>query len=391
MNDSKGGSLLHKLRQWFDAGEPDPDAPRTTDGADGVDWGRIVPFVAHARRLPVRVLRRLERDRHRGAAWRSTWCACSRSPASTTATSRTARSRPRARRSSSSPCSARRPCSAARSGGPRIIAITTRISDKPEDTHSPVQDGFLWATWAGSCRKRHFRPDLRRVRDLLQFPELRWLDRFDILVPVALALAPAAGRRGAGDASRRRSARPAGRCSSGASSSRRCSATTAPTPSTRCAHGWGSRRYATSDDSRNNCAAGAHHARRRLAQQSPPLPERRAPGLLLVGDSTSPTTCCAVLAALGVIWDLNTVPGRIRDAARGDAPHENRRRRRRHRRPVRGLATLAPRTTSRCSRPQTTSAATPTPSTSTAAAATGRSTPASSSSTTGPIRTSSRC
>jgi stearoyl-CoA desaturase (delta-9 desaturase) len=32
-----------------------------------------------------------------------------------------------------------------------------------------------------------FRPDLKRVGDLLQYPELRWLDRFDIAVPVLLA------------------------------------------------------------------------------------------------------------------------------------------------------------------------------------------------------------
>jgi stearoyl-CoA desaturase (delta-9 desaturase) len=33
-----------------------------------------------------------------------------------------------------------------------------------------------------------FAPDLRFVRDLLKFPELRWLDRFDILVPVLLGV-----------------------------------------------------------------------------------------------------------------------------------------------------------------------------------------------------------
>jgi stearoyl-CoA desaturase (delta-9 desaturase) len=33
-----------------------------------------------------------------------------------------------------------------------------------------------------------YTPDLRFVRDLLKFPELRWLDRFDILIPAALGL-----------------------------------------------------------------------------------------------------------------------------------------------------------------------------------------------------------
>jgi stearoyl-CoA desaturase (delta-9 desaturase) len=33
-----------------------------------------------------------------------------------------------------------------------------------------------------------FAPDLRLARDWLRFPELRWLDRFDILVPLAFGL-----------------------------------------------------------------------------------------------------------------------------------------------------------------------------------------------------------
>ncbi len=62
-------------------------------------------------------------------------------------------------------------------------------SDKPEDVHSPVQQSFLKSHMGWFLTTKGFTPDLRRVRDLLQFPELRWLDRFDILVPVALAVA----------------------------------------------------------------------------------------------------------------------------------------------------------------------------------------------------------
>jgi stearoyl-CoA desaturase (Delta-9 desaturase) len=61
-------------------------------------------------------------------------------------------------------------------------------SDRPEDPHSPVQKGFLISHMGWFLTQGGFRPDLRRVRDLLQFPELRWLDRFDIAVPVALAV-----------------------------------------------------------------------------------------------------------------------------------------------------------------------------------------------------------
>ncbi len=59
-------------------------------------------------------------------------------------------------------------------------------SDRDEDAHSPVQHGFVRSHMSWFLSKRGFVPDLRRVRDLLQFPELRWLDRFDIVVPVAL-------------------------------------------------------------------------------------------------------------------------------------------------------------------------------------------------------------
>ena len=61
-------------------------------------------------------------------------------------------------------------------------------SDKPEDSHSPIAHGFLRSHMSWFLTRKGFTPDLRRVRDLLQFPELRWLDRFDILVPVALAV-----------------------------------------------------------------------------------------------------------------------------------------------------------------------------------------------------------
>ncbi len=61
-------------------------------------------------------------------------------------------------------------------------------SDRPEDPHSPLHRGFLVSHMGWFLTKGGFRPDLRRVRDLMQYPELRWLDRFDIAVPVALAV-----------------------------------------------------------------------------------------------------------------------------------------------------------------------------------------------------------
>jgi len=62
-------------------------------------------------------------------------------------------------------------------------------SDQAADVHSPRQRGFIWSHLGWFLSRRHFAPDLARVRDLLRYPELRLLDRYDILVPVALATA----------------------------------------------------------------------------------------------------------------------------------------------------------------------------------------------------------
>jgi stearoyl-CoA desaturase (delta-9 desaturase) len=60
-----------------------------------------------------------------------------------------------------------------------------RVSDKPEDPHSPVQYGLFWSHMGWFLSKTHFAPRLDLVKDLVRFPELRFLDRFDTLVPVA--------------------------------------------------------------------------------------------------------------------------------------------------------------------------------------------------------------
>jgi stearoyl-CoA desaturase (delta-9 desaturase) len=62
-------------------------------------------------------------------------------------------------------------------------------SDKPQDVHSPVQHGFIRAHMGWFLTKKGFTPDLKCVRDLMKYPELQVLDRFDILVPVVFAVA----------------------------------------------------------------------------------------------------------------------------------------------------------------------------------------------------------
>ncbi len=61
-------------------------------------------------------------------------------------------------------------------------------SDKPEDVHSPVQHGFFWSHMGWFMSHKHFAADLSRVKDLLKYPELRFLDRFDIAVPTILGV-----------------------------------------------------------------------------------------------------------------------------------------------------------------------------------------------------------
>ncbi|MEP6861137.1 MAG: fatty acid desaturase [Deltaproteobacteria bacterium] len=64
-----------------------------------------------------------------------------------------------------------------------------RHSDQPEDTHSPRQRGFWWAhvQWIFAARARP--TDLAAVKDLARYPELRFLDRHDLLFAVGWGVA----------------------------------------------------------------------------------------------------------------------------------------------------------------------------------------------------------
>jgi stearoyl-CoA desaturase (delta-9 desaturase) len=60
-------------------------------------------------------------------------------------------------------------------------------SDQEEDAHSPHVHGFLWSHIGWITSKRNFPTDYSKVKDLAKFPELVWLNRFDIVVPVVFA------------------------------------------------------------------------------------------------------------------------------------------------------------------------------------------------------------
>ncbi len=61
-------------------------------------------------------------------------------------------------------------------------------ADKHTDEHSPVQHGFLWSHMGWFLSRDNFATRLDRVKELAKFPELRFLDRFDIIVPIILAI-----------------------------------------------------------------------------------------------------------------------------------------------------------------------------------------------------------
>ncbi len=61
-------------------------------------------------------------------------------------------------------------------------------ADDEEDVHSPGVRGFCWAHIGWMTSTRNFPTDYTRVKDLARYPELVFLNRFDLIVPTLLAL-----------------------------------------------------------------------------------------------------------------------------------------------------------------------------------------------------------
>ena len=60
-------------------------------------------------------------------------------------------------------------------------------TDSPADPHSPGVHGFWWSHVAWFLADENVAVREEHVRDWLKYPELRFLDRFDFLVPLVLA------------------------------------------------------------------------------------------------------------------------------------------------------------------------------------------------------------
>jgi stearoyl-CoA desaturase (delta-9 desaturase) len=185
-------------------------------------------------------------------------------------------------------------------------------ADGAEDTHSPKVHGFLWSHVGWFLARENFATREKLVRDFSRFPELRWLDRWDAAVPVALALSLSGIGAWLEHAAPALGTGPWQMLVWGF-----CISTVVLWHSTftinSFAHRFGSRRYATRDESRNNpwlalltLGEGWHNNHHRYpaaARQGFHWWEIDLSYLALKG-----------LAALGIVWGLRPVPVAIRDS-----------------------------------------------------------------------------
>lgn len=189
-------------------------------------------------------------------------------------------------------------------------------SDQLEDSHSPVQHGFLWSHLGWFLSDAHFATRTERVKELAQYPELRFLDRFDVIVPLFFALSIYALGEWLATAA-------PGLATNGwqllvwgfvISTVALYHATFSVNS---LAHAWGSRRYETRDHSRNNLfialltmGEGWHNN------------HHHYPGSARQGfywwEIDATYYGLRMLAGCGLIWDLKTVPMNVRESRRVD-------------------------------------------------------------------------
>ena len=185
-----------------------------------------------------------------------------------------------------------------------------RHSDQAHDAHSPEVDGLWWSHVGWLLARENYRTRLEEVRDLARFPELRFLDRFDALVPLAsMAAFYALG------AALSRAAPELGTDGPQMLVWGFVVSTVALYHGTfainSIAHRFGTRPYATRDQSRNNAllalltlGEGWHNNHHRW-------PGAARQGFRWWELDLSWLGLCA-LAALGIVWDLAPVPERVR-------------------------------------------------------------------------------
>ncbi len=63
-----------------------------------------------------------------------------------------------------------------------------QVTDTKEDPHSPWSQSFWQSHIGWFLSYRNFHYDKKKVKDWIKFPELCWLDRFDVIVPITLII-----------------------------------------------------------------------------------------------------------------------------------------------------------------------------------------------------------
>jgi stearoyl-CoA desaturase (delta-9 desaturase) len=174
-------------------------------------------------------------------------------------------------------------------------------ADSPADAHSARQHGFLWSHVGWFLARESFAARGALVKKLARYPELRFLDRYDSLAPLALgAILYAAG---------------------GAQLVvwGLCISTVALHHATftinSLAHRFGRRRYATEDDSRNNLWLALVTFGEGWHNNHHHFPSAARQGFYWWEVDLTYYGLRA-LAALGIVWDLKEVPLAMRSARR---------------------------------------------------------------------------
>jgi stearoyl-CoA desaturase (delta-9 desaturase) len=63
-----------------------------------------------------------------------------------------------------------------------------KFTDEEGDIHSPVTNGFWWAHIGWIISRQYEPTDWRAIQDFARYPELRWLNKYHVLPPIALAV-----------------------------------------------------------------------------------------------------------------------------------------------------------------------------------------------------------
>jgi stearoyl-CoA desaturase (Delta-9 desaturase) len=185
-------------------------------------------------------------------------------------------------------------------------------SDEENDEHSPIQHGFLWSHSGWFLSTANFSTKFERVKELAKFPELRFIDRFDVIVPIVFALSIF----GLGELL--------------ASQAPHLQtdgwqllvwgfviSTVALYHATFCvnslAHVWGKRRYITRDHSRNNFVIALFTLGEGWHNNHHHYPGSAKQGFYW-WEIDFTYYGLRLLAALGLIWDLRKVPLAIRES-----------------------------------------------------------------------------